>query len=122
MTGSSHKEKHLLEQPYGIKITLIGRPEVKESNAASFRYGEEAAPSLKLGREEKRWPPSLVMVNGNWEEKRRGIFAVFEDLWTSTLARQRRFRTARPAGGGSEETCYGRFPPASGKGVTGKLV
>ena len=74
---SSRKKKHqriLFEKPYGTKTTLIGRPEVKEGNAASFRYGEEAAPSLKLGREEKRWPPSLVMVNGNWEEKRRGIF------------------------------------------------
>ena len=64
---SSRKEKHqgtLFEQPYGTKTTLIGIPEVKEGNAASFRYGEEAA-------------PNLVMVNGNWEEKRRG---------TSTLA------------------------------------
>ena len=51
---------------------------MKESSAASFRYGEEVPPSLKLGREEVA--PSLVMMNGNWEEKRRGILAVFEDL------------------------------------------
>jgi len=41
---------------------------------------------------------------------------------TQGPARQRMFMAARPARGGSEETCYGRFPPASGKGVTGEPV